>query len=92
MYLSRQLAQLHPELTMPMFSGKFIVWKLLICYCEYTMKLIAKMELAPTKNLPTTRIGQSQMPIPELFFKKKLRGLSPRANYIDRATASCRRN
>lgn len=23
MYLSRQLAQLHPELTMPMFSGKF---------------------------------------------------------------------
>lgn len=22
MYLSRQLAQLHPELTMPMFSGK----------------------------------------------------------------------
>jgi hypothetical protein len=24
MYLSRQLAQLHPELTMPMFSGKFI--------------------------------------------------------------------
>lgn len=24
MYLSRQLAQLHPELTMPMFSGKFL--------------------------------------------------------------------
>lgn len=23
MYLSRQLAQLHPELTMPMFSGKY---------------------------------------------------------------------
>jgi hypothetical protein len=25
MYLSQQLAQLHPELTMPMFSGKFTV-------------------------------------------------------------------
>jgi hypothetical protein len=25
MYLSRQLAELHPELTMPMFSGKFTV-------------------------------------------------------------------
>ena len=24
-YLSRQLAQLHPELTMPMFSGKFLL-------------------------------------------------------------------
>ena len=24
MYLSRQLAQLHPELTMPMFSGTFV--------------------------------------------------------------------
>lgn len=28
MYLSRQLAQLHPELTMPMFSGKFSPVKL----------------------------------------------------------------
>ena len=27
MYLSGQLAQLHPELTMPMFSGKFTVRK-----------------------------------------------------------------
>lgn len=27
MYLSRQLAQLHPELTMPMFSGKFCLTK-----------------------------------------------------------------
>lgn len=25
MYLSRQLAQLHPELTMPMFSGTFFL-------------------------------------------------------------------
>lgn len=25
MYLSRQLAQLHPELTMPMFSGKWFL-------------------------------------------------------------------
>lgn len=25
MYLSKQLAQLHPELTMPMFSGKWIL-------------------------------------------------------------------
>ncbi len=28
MYLSRQLAQLHPELTMPMFSGTFIIARL----------------------------------------------------------------
>jgi hypothetical protein len=26
------------------------------------------------------------------FYKEKLRGLSPRANYIDRATAACRRS
>ena len=30
MYLSRQLAQLHPELTMPMFSGKFTARNCLI--------------------------------------------------------------
>jgi hypothetical protein len=27
-----------------------------------------------------------------LFIKKKLHGLSPRANYTDRATAACRRS
>jgi hypothetical protein len=28
----------------------------------------------------------------ELQYKKKLHGLSPRANYTDRATAACRRS
>lgn len=27
MYLSRQLSQLHPELTMPMFSGKLQIFR-----------------------------------------------------------------
>jgi hypothetical protein len=29
---------------------------------------------------------------PRVFFKKKLRGLSPQANYTDQATAACRRS
>jgi hypothetical protein len=53
MYLSRQLAQLHPELTMPMFSGKFTAWKLLISYFKETAK---RMKQALVKDLSTLKI------------------------------------
>jgi hypothetical protein len=50
MYLSRQLAQLHPELTMPMFSGKFTASELFISYCEDTIKLFAENEIITDKE------------------------------------------
>ena len=34
-YLSRQLAQLHPELTMPMFSGKYPLFVHLYLYYAF---------------------------------------------------------
>jgi hypothetical protein len=43
--------------------------------------------------------GEAQYPLQtelmkyvQMLHKKKLHGLSPRANYTDRATAACRRN
>jgi hypothetical protein len=50
MYLSRQLAQLHPELTMPMFSGKFAVSKLSISQCADAVKLFAVNEVGTDKE------------------------------------------
>jgi predicted NUDIX family NTP pyrophosphohydrolase len=40
-----------------------------------------------------TKITRSRRPsLPNETQRNKLRGLSPRANYTDRATAACRRN
>ena len=43
LYLSRQLAQLHPELTMPMFSGMYRLERKMILMAEL---IIPKMVLS----------------------------------------------
>ena len=43
LYLSRQLAQLHPELTMPMFSGMYHLERKMILMAEL---IIPKMVLS----------------------------------------------
>jgi hypothetical protein len=43
-------------------------------------------------HVPTDVISLQLLPSKLLVYKKILHGLSPRANYTDRATAACRRS
>jgi hypothetical protein len=45
----------------------------------------------PTANSDCVRLGSADAMLPVRYGEKKLQGLSPRANYTDRATAACRR-
>jgi hypothetical protein len=47
--------------------------------------------MAPIGNIPECNLESNEFSI-NYFYKKYLRGLSPRAKYVDRSTAAFRRS
>jgi hypothetical protein len=64
---------------------------------NFLFKLFSYFSFPPPLNYPSeAKVAQVErilhVKYPKIFILARLRGLSPRANYTDRATAACRRS